>query len=92
MAEYIKRETAINEIHRFRGYIDEDMEYRMKIAFNRLPAADVQPIKHGKWMTHYDESDNPFLDYCSACNAYLPWLSEGWQPNYCPMCGARCDL
>lgn len=87
MAEYIDKAEAIRALTSSADYIADALE-----RLDKIPAADVQPVIHAKWMMHYDESDDPFMDYCSACGAYLPWLSEGWQPNYCPMCGARCDL
>lgn len=39
--DYISRESAILEIKRFIGYLDEDMIERLQIAIRRIPAADV---------------------------------------------------
>ena len=49
-----------------------------------FPAADVQPVKHGRWVL-----DNPeqVLMHCSNCN----WLNLSWKWKYCPNCGARMD-
>ena len=52
MAEYIDRDAAITEQKRFRGYLDDDMLYRLEIATRRIPAADVRPVvlcKDCKW-------------------------------------------
>jgi len=51
------------------------------------PAADVRPVKRGKWKKHYGDheafGERPFCLYCSVCNAItvLPF-------NFCPNCGA----
>lgn len=55
---YISRDDALNEIHRFRGYIDEDMEYRMKSAFNKIPSADVEEMVRCKDCRHRDPEDH----------------------------------
>lgn len=45
--ELIKREDAIREMFRFKGYIgfDEDMLYRIEYALNQIPTIDAVPIK-----------------------------------------------
>lgn len=57
------------------------------------PTADVQPVKHGRWIT-WDDSG---FTKCSCCNSeyYISDLqtvgdSEGFV-NFCPNCGARMD-
>ena len=34
---YVSKETVCAEIARFKGYLDEDMIYRLQLAINRLP-------------------------------------------------------
>lgn len=48
--EYINKVSACNEIKRFAGYLDDDMIYRLQIALSRIPAADVEPVRHGYWV------------------------------------------
>ena len=81
--EYIKRSDALNEIHRFRGYIDEDMEYRMNIAFKRLLSADVQEVRHGEWIPY-----GGLKGKCSVCGKAVV---DKYGANFCPNCGARMD-
>ena len=81
---YIKREDALNEIHRFRGYIDEDMEYRMKSAINKIPSADVAEVKRGEWII---DDPKQLITHCSNCN----WINVHYAWSYCPNCGARMD-
>ena len=58
-----------------------------------LPAADVAPVRHGRWMT---TDAYPHHLYCSVCyKTYAKnakWVNELDLPtNYCPNCGARMD-
>lgn len=81
------------------GFVKE----KIKRALNDLPysvkgdlettleAADVQPVKHGRWIT-WDDSG---FTKCSCCNSeyYISDLqvvgdSEGFV-DFCPNCGAR---
>lgn len=51
-----------------------------------IPAADVQPVKHGKW----ELTDNPSFKKCSECGAW--WssdITDNYFTNYCPKCGAK---
>lgn len=57
-ADYISRDDILNEIHRFRGYIDEDIEYRMKLAINKIPSADVEEMVRCKDCRHRDPEDH----------------------------------
>ncbi|MCM1167734.1 MAG: hypothetical protein NC299_17250 [Lachnospiraceae bacterium] len=53
-----------------------------------LPAADVRPERHGKWIYSY----TPKHTYakCSVCRyTRNPITQTGW--DYCPNCGARMD-
>lgn len=59
-----------------------------------MAAADVQPVKHGRWIA-WDDSG---FTKCSCCNSeyYIADLqtvgdSEGFV-NFCPNCGTRMDL
>lgn len=51
-------------------------------AIDRVPAADVQEVRHGKWF------DNKHTDtvICSQCKKCF-----GDETPYCPCCGARMD-
>ena len=53
----------------------------------KAPAADVRPVKRGKWKKHYADheafGERPFFRYCSVCNAITVFPY-----NFCPNCGA----
>lgn len=51
-------------------------------------AADVQPVKRGRW----ELTDNPSFRKCSKCGAW--WssdITDNCFTKYCPKCGARMD-
>ena len=86
MAEYIEREKAINEV--LSCFDVEDSIFSdatvMAIGFKikDIPAADVQPVKHGWWGGKFPVSR------CSICDATMILGDYG---NYCPNCGAKMD-
>ena len=52
-----------------------------------FPAADVAPVRHGRWLTH---SDRPDSLICSVCECgFDMWKHD--PHNYCPNCGAKMD-
>lgn len=61
--------------------------------FKIVPAADVAPVVHGRWLTW--EEQFPGLEprrknnlgvYCSSCHTHSDCISP-----YCPICGAKMD-
>ena len=65
-----------------------------------LPAADVQPVKHGYWYhntsKYISELDACFIQACcSCCGRYsdkMDLYSEIMSNETCSHCGARMDL
>lgn len=60
------------------------------------PVADVQPMKHGRWITSEITTDSGYTS-CSCCHSeyYIGDLQNLEGDNdfvmYCPNCGARMD-
>ena len=57
-----------------------------------MPAADVQEVKHGRWIEQ--EADMDTIYECSVCGE--PFVTLEGTPadnlwNYCPNCGAKMD-
>lgn len=52
-------------------------------AINRTPAADVEPVRHGRW-----ERYSTTMMECSLCGKH----TARHKFNYCPNCGAKMDL
>lgn len=80
--EYIEREAAIEEIENADVMCDIPADaYRvLRRYIDRIPAADVVPVRHGRWMEHKSWAK------CSECGYLL-----GFETPYCPNCGARMD-
>ena len=60
-------------------------------AVDEMPAADVAPVRHGRWIEECEES----LYSCSACGT--EWITIEGTPkengmDFCPHCGAKMDL
>ena len=108
--DYVSKATAINKI--MENIVHQDSHdvnlhniglRKAMSAIDSLPAADVVPVRHGKWMSHYGTeyaeavkvSDFGSVSQevsCSECGAYLGGSAEyEVKGNYCPNCGARMD-
>ena len=98
MDEYIKREAATNVACNILWNMNDLSTSVMAKALNSIPAADVAPVRHGRWL-HTEEplgwKDVDCME-CSACHD--SWIIEEdycfddmplW--NYCPSCGAKMD-
>ena len=78
----------------------EDIEQKIQAGLNNLvlghdaievlgmiyemPAADVAPVRHGRWLCVDTDTEQFFL--CNRCKK-----KEYWESNYCPNCGAKMD-
>lgn len=95
MDEYIEREAISEEIRKYYYKNPPNFSYgegfdrgldRAQRAILDAPAADVAPVRHGKWLygDYYDIGD-----VCSECD----WDSKMTHPSYryCPNCGAKMD-
>ena len=97
MKEYIEREAVLERLEK----VDMDTYYGFTAAvqfgvnhaiqcIKEAPAADVAPVRHGRWLT---TDAYPHHLYCSVCyKTYAKnakWVNELDLPtNYCPNCGA----
>lgn len=55
---------------------------------DQLPAADVAPVKHGRWEYKYRSGTVPKTGVVSSCCDM--WNER--RTDYCPWCGAKMDL
>ena len=87
--EYIRRSDALKGIELFQcGWAE--IEAVQSDYIERLPAADVAPVRHGHWIKDEffsDEVNNG--EKCSQCGELIGWF--GNLPKYCPGCGALMD-
>lgn len=87
MDDCISREAAYKTLTEYYHHTTDGMHLALKEALSRVPSADVQEVKRGKWEL-VDET--PYIRKhfhpvaCSVCRAkgYKQW-------NYCPNCGAK---
>ena len=100
MDEYISREKAINAIKSLESSMPAKDNYakgydaalgRVQIAVRAVPpAADVQPVKHGRWI-HI----RGCWWQCSNCEDNLIYTTSDRgrteKHRYCSKCGARMD-
>lgn len=91
MAEYIKREYAVDaavDVYYNTPDINLSCE-KFEDAILKIPAADVAPVRRGRWIEHKHFHHDHYIDStyeCSECKVEEPLTS-----NYCPSCGAKMD-
>ena len=93
MDEYIEREVATNVVCNILWKMNDLSTSVMAKALNSIPAADVAPVRHGRWVqviVHIEFEDG-FVDrveeYCSVCHE----PNERRCTYFCPNCGAKMD-
>lgn len=92
MKEYIEREVAISELECLPD--QGELDYLGVFDCVRsVPAADVELVRHGKWIPRHDYSYGGFDDFkCSICGVYdVITRNPQRLGNYCPNCGAKMD-
>lgn len=62
MSDYISREAAIEMLH----YNSDESCASVVSDFEAIPAADVEPVVHGRWISLTDCSNAGV--YCSICH------------------------
>lgn len=87
MDEYISRHEAIRAVQLAYGSYEATRK-----ALYELPAADVAPVRHGRWQYNTDF----YVWRCSECgeNPHKGTgvvVSDENLPAYCPHCGARME-
>ena len=78
MTEYIEREKVLSKAAPVEGCFS-DMISAYDVVM--LPAADVAPLRHGRWIEH---EDGVFT--CSECGN-----AESNESYFCRYCGAKMD-
>ena len=91
MAEYIERYTLLQKLYD----LESDTGYSaigwtsLHNVVAKQPAADVAPVRHGRWETYLDGDRLMPEQYykCSICGD----RGYRFRGNYCPNCGAKMD-
>lgn len=79
MDKYINCIDAQKALIKLPVDLDAETVQRCIETVHNLPAADVQPVRHGRW--EYNPGDN--IPYCSEC-----MMPQDGECNFCPNCGA----
>jgi hypothetical protein len=100
MAEYIEREAAKKAFCDYCDWAEAGSEYCRSCSdpIGRIPAADVVPVKHGRWVTKKDACGTDYT-ICSACETEIQWRDrrgvmlkvDMQNAPFCPNCGAKMD-
>lgn len=91
MTTYIERETYRNRLADLESWCQDERKPGLKQAlemFDEVPAADVAPVVHGRWIEDHD-----YLK-CPECNVMVKWdftFFDIGNWNFCPNCGAKMD-
>ena len=96
MEEYIEKNKAIKELYEVYDYefptasggFDEYARMIVPNTIKNMPAADVAPVRHGRWVEKEKYTFGIMYD-CSLCENRI--LDNGHPWNYCPNCGAKMD-
>ena len=87
MDEYIKKSYAVNavlDVYYDTPDIDLSGE-KFEAAIRKIQAADVAPVRHGRWVYPIGMAWNYV---CSECGKSIGVIKH----KYCPNCGAKMDL
>ena len=82
MTDYIDREKIFSI---WRSMPAPASVTSLAAAISQTPAADVAPVRHGRW-----EPGNPICPVCGE-NKFKDLDADvwaDWQPKFCPNCGA----
>ena len=89
MAEYIKREYAVDAVlDVYYNTSDIDLSGgKFEAAILKIPVADVAPVRHGRWEVVVG-SDGKEHMVCTGCRKQQDLTGVF---SYCPNCGAKMD-
>lgn len=90
MSDMISREALVREVLGITIVSPEVMNYAnaIAVAIVDAPSVDAEPVRHGRWIDHPDDSCSLFNGWkCSECEQIV----SGGRGNYCPNCGAKMD-
>lgn len=93
MEKWIDAEAAVDAVKRSEALVRAFGFHNAIEAIREVPAADVAPVRRGRWETK-DGWDGDEYYACSSCGAEFV-LIDGTPSdndyNYCPHCGAKMD-
>lgn len=92
MSDYISREAALTELQNPELF---NVSPRFLQILRDLPAADVEPVRHGRWVRPHWRNSSYCCDFSEcggeAMHREYQWNKKGIYP-ICPNCGSKMDL
>ena len=84
LIDYLKEKSLTKFNSFYKGYVEAIKDV---IAFD---STEVQPVKHGRWISSGRDNDYNSYCRCSRCDHEIVMYrdSEKKPPNYCENCGA----
>lgn len=64
--------------------------YQIADAIKDAPAADVAPVRQGRWIKPVPGDGEPYCSECKTKQLYLPYVGYFYS-KYCPYCGAKME-
>lgn len=111
MSDYISREAALEAFENADADVMEDYGdgtsdwgfgiENVRATLNSVPAADVEPVRRGRWECVYDDRTGETDITCSHCKntrtvngcfVSTDGKSCYFEDDYCPSCSAKMDL
>lgn len=95
MAEYIDRKSLIEHLNRF---ATEFYSRAVERVIELEPAADVAPVRRGRWIEDKNSFPGPNLanNVCSECGecagTWLKRLDPRDKYTFCPWCSAKMEV
>lgn len=101
MAKYIEWETLLAHLRKCKetstgSSLTAAVITAIQYFVEKMPAADVAPVVHGRWIEQEDPCGDPYYT-CSACkdDFYIEMTGavekDLFLYSYCPSCGAKMD-
>ena len=95
MNEYIEKNKAIKELYEVYDYefptasggFDEYARVIVPNTIKNMPAADVAPVRHGRWEIVVGSNGKEYM-VCTCCRVSQDLTGVF---SYCPNCGAKMD-
>ena len=96
MAEYIEREATYEDFEKCNSENPKWTPSRVKALIARQKAADVDPVRHGRWVNEDfpdEQADATDPAICSECKEPAHKAEHGYAilSKYCHNCGAKMD-
>ena len=89
--KYIDEQEAKIAWYRELGATSKRAAIAIDLVFDRIPAADVEEVKHGEWILEREPNGEPYCFHCSVCDDDFHYISIVTKYPYCPNCGAKMD-